>query len=96
MCPNVSDCLVTSYSIVVTQCWCILRFQTFFLRTYLIAKYIVGLNTLLQQGMSELVFNGDVVYKFKRIVGILSHPYDDDELKFNDASTLLGHLRHQG
>ena len=25
--------------------------------------------TLLQQGISELVFYGDVIYKFKRIVG---------------------------
>ena len=29
----------------------------------------VGLKTLLQQGMSEPIFYGDLVYKFKRIVG---------------------------
>ena len=35
----------------------------------LIAKYNIGLKTLLQQGISELIFYGDLVYKFKRIVG---------------------------
>ena len=35
----------------------------------LIVKYNIGLNTLLQQGISEPTFYGDLVYKFKRIVG---------------------------
>ena len=35
----------------------------------LIVKYNIGLKTLLQQGISEPVFYGDLVYKFKRIVG---------------------------
>ena len=35
----------------------------------LIVKYNIGLNTLLQQGISEPIFYGDLVYKFKRIVG---------------------------
>ena len=34
----------------------------------LIAKYNIGLKTLLQQDISEPIFNGDLVYKFKRIV----------------------------
>ena len=34
-----------------------------------IVKYNVGLKTLLQQGISEPVVYGDLVYKFKRIVG---------------------------
>ena len=34
-----------------------------------IAKYNIGLKTLLQQGISEPIFYGDLVYKFKRIVG---------------------------
>ena len=34
----------------------------------LIVKYNVGLKTLLQQGISENIFYGDLVYKFKRIV----------------------------
>ena len=29
----------------------------------------IGLKTLLQQGISEPMFYGDLVYKFKRIVG---------------------------
>ena len=34
----------------------------------LIVKYNIGLNTLLQQGISEPIFYCDLVYKFKRIV----------------------------
>ena len=32
-------------------------------------RYSVGLKPKLQQGISELVFYGGLVYKFKRIVG---------------------------
>ena len=32
-------------------------------------KNNIGLKTLLQQGISEPIFYGDLVYKFKRIVG---------------------------
>ena len=35
----------------------------------LIVKYNIWLKTLLQQGISEPIFYGDLVYKFKRIVG---------------------------
>ena len=35
----------------------------------LIVKYNMGVKTLLQQGISEPIFYGDLVYKFKRIVG---------------------------
>ena len=35
----------------------------------LIVKYNIGLKTLLQKGISELKFYGDLVSKFKRIVG---------------------------
>ena len=35
----------------------------------MIVKYNIGLKSLLQQGISEPVFYGDLVYKFKRIVG---------------------------
>ena len=34
-----------------------------------IVKYNIGLKTLLQQGESEPIFYGDLVYKFKRIIG---------------------------
>ena len=32
-------------------------------------KYNIGLKILLQQGISEPIFYGDLVYKFNRIVG---------------------------
>ena len=35
----------------------------------LISKFSVGLKTLLHQGLSEPEFYGDLVYKFKKIVG---------------------------
>ena len=35
----------------------------------LIVKYNIWLKTLLQQDISEPIFYGDLVYKFKRIVG---------------------------
>ena len=35
----------------------------------LIVKYNIGLKTLLQRGISEPILYGDLVYKFKRIVG---------------------------
>ena len=35
----------------------------------LIVKYNIGLKPLLQQGISEPIFYGDLVFKFKRIVG---------------------------
>ena len=41
----------------------------------IIVKYNIGLKTLLQQCISELIFYGDLVYIFKRIVG---------KLNFND------------
>ena len=40
--------------------------------TALIVKYNIGLKTLLQQGISEPIFYGDLVNKFKRIVGKLN------------------------
>ena len=41
----------------------------------LIVKYNIGLKNLQQQGISELIFYGDLVYKFKRIVG--KHSFSD-------------------
>ena len=35
----------------------------------LVSKFNVGLKTLLHQGLSEPEFYGDLVYKFKKIVG---------------------------
>ena len=45
-------------------------FSKFYYRhSELIVKYNIGLKFLLQQGISELIFYGDLVNKFKRIVG---------------------------
>ena len=44
----------------------------------LIVKYNIRLKTLLQQGISERIFYGDLVYKFKRIV---EKPYFSDQFK---------------
>ena len=45
-------------------------FSKFYYRhSELIVKYNIGLKTLLPQGISEPIFYGDLVYKFKRIVG---------------------------
>ena len=38
------------------------------------SKYIVGLKTLLLQGISEPEFYGDLVYKFKKIIGTNDFP----------------------
>ena len=44
-------------------------FSKFYYRhSELIVKFNIGLKTLLQQGISEPIFYGDLVYKFKRIV----------------------------
>ena len=44
----------------------------------LIVKYNIGLKTLLQQDISEPIFYGDLVYKFKRMVG---KPNFNDQFK---------------
>ena len=45
-------------------------FSKFYRRHYdLISKFNVGLKSLLHQGLSEPEFYGDLVYKFKKIMG---------------------------
>ena len=45
-------------------------FSKFYRRHYdLISKFNVGLNSLLHQGLSEPEVYGDLVYKFKKIMG---------------------------
>ena len=45
-------------------------FSKFYRRHYeLVSEFNVGLKTLLHQGLSEPEFYGDLVYKFKKIVG---------------------------
>ena len=42
---------------------------------YIVPKYNVGLKTLLLQGLSEPEFYGDLVYKFRKIIGKNDFPY---------------------
>ena len=42
----------------------------------IVFKYNVGLKTLLLQGLSELECYGDLVYKFRKIIGKNDFPYD--------------------
>ena len=39
------------------------------------SKYNVGLKRLLQEGLSEPEFYGDLVYKFRKIIGKTDFPY---------------------
>ena len=39
------------------------------------SKYNVGLKTLILQGLSEPEFYGDLVYKFRKIIGKIDFPY---------------------
>ena len=41
----------------------------------IVSKYNVGLKTLLLQGLSEPEFFGDLVYKFRKIIGKNDFPY---------------------
>ena len=45
------------------------RFQNFIADTVPLEKYSVSLKSLLQQGISEPEFYGDLVYRFRKIVG---------------------------
>ena len=77
VCSNVEDFnnrnLVLTAKLLKQGCRC-RRIQGAFSKFYhrhseLVVKCSVGLRTLLQQGVSEPVFYGDLVYKFGRIVG---------------------------
>ena len=41
----------------------------------IVTKYNVGLKTLLLEGLSEPEFYGDLVYKFRKIIGKNDFPY---------------------
>ena len=60
--------LMTSTKVIRNKIIDTINFVFFSIHSELIVKYNIGLKTLLQQGISEPVFNGDLVYKFKRIV----------------------------
>ena len=46
----------------------------------LVSKYNVGLKTLLLQGLSEPEFYGDLVYKFRKIIGKYDFPYHSKKI----------------
>ena len=50
------------------------RFSKFYRRHFdLVSKYNVGLKALRLQGLSELEFYGDLVYKFRKIIDFSYH-----------------------
>ena len=52
-------------------------FSKFYRRHFdIVFKYNVGLRTLLLQGLSEPEFYGDLVYKFRKIIGQHDFPYN--------------------
>ena len=51
-------------------------FSKFYRRHFdIVSKYNVGLKTLLRQGLSEPELYGDLVYKFRKIIGKNDFPY---------------------
>ena len=51
-------------------------FSKFYRRHFdIVSKYNVRLKTLLLQGLSEPEFNGDLVYKFRKIIDKNDFPY---------------------
>ena len=51
-------------------------FSKFYRRHFdIVSKYNVGLKTLLLQGLSEPEFYGDLVYKFRKIIGKIDFPF---------------------
>ena len=51
-------------------------FSKFYRRHFdIVSKYNVGLKTLLLEGLSEPEFYGDMVYKFRKIIGKNDFPY---------------------
>ena len=64
------------------------------------SEYNVGLKTLLLKGLSEPEFYGDLVYKFRKIIGKNNFPYhfikiivrykkSDNPIKVNSFAYLL-------
>ena len=62
-------------------------FSKFYRRHYeLISKFNVGLKSLLHQGLSESIFYGDLVYKFKKDRGMTDFS-DQFRKKYNALQT---------
>ena len=55
----------------------------FYRRHYeLVSKFSVGLKKLLHQGLSEPEFDGDLVYKFKKIVDTADFSVSSEKLSY--------------
>ena len=50
-------------------------FSNFYRHFDIVSKYNVGLKTLLLQGLSASEFYGDLVYKFRKVIGKNDFPY---------------------
>ena len=58
-------------------------FSKFYRRHFdIVSKYNVEFKTLLLQGLSELEFYGDLVYKFRKIIGKNDFPYHFKKIIF--------------
>ena len=65
-------------------------FSNFYRRYYdLISKFLVGLKSLLRQGLSESDFYNDLVYKLKKIVG--SYIFSAQFIKIISHYKKIGH-----
>ena len=60
------------------------------------SKYNVGLKTLLLQGLSEPEFHGDLVYKFRKIIGKNDFPYHFKKIivRYKKIGYNINALRH--
>ena len=67
---NLNDFAVRTLLLLTVSKFYRKTFSKFYRRYYeLISKYNVGLKTLLSEGLSEPEFYGDLVYKFKKLIG---------------------------
>ena len=58
-------------------------FSNFYRRHFdIVSKYNVGLKTLLLEGLSEPEFYGDLMYKFRKIIGKNDFPYHFKKIIF--------------
>ena len=65
------------------------NFTKFYRRHYeLISKFNVGLETLLREGLSEPEFYGDLVYKFKKLIGRNDFSFQFRIFLFNSEKSL--------
>ena len=65
-------------------------FSKFYRRHFdIVSKYNVGLKTLLLEGLSEPEFYGDLVYKFRKIIGKNDFPYHFKKIIVRDKKIIV-------